>query len=469
MTVTGFAFLSFGFLLMFMAVVPGVAKKARGGIFYGWYLVAISGFVMVIATVPIFHAMSVWAVALERHFGWTRTELGLALTLTRVEGGIMGPAEGYLADRVGTRTMVLIGLTITGIGFVLFGMTQNLWMFYMAYLVMSLGQGLGSWMPMMTLLNHWFTRQRSVAVAWSNMGSRAGALLLVPAIAWAVSPGHNRLGWEMTAMLLGVFTIAVAVPISRLIRNRPQEYGLLPDGDPPPASRGQSASEQNTPQRAASARRADTTDVDFTAAQALRTSSFWLISFGHGFTSMIILAIMSHLGLLMQDKGFTLQTTAWLVAAYTGVAMGAQLLGGYSGDLIPKRIALFIFTSIQATAVVVLTFANSLPVFYMFAVLFGIGFGGRNPLTIAVRGEYFGRASFGKILGISSVPMNILLLMSSPFAGYLRDVQGDYTDAFLILAGLNYLGGFLFLMARKPQLSRPATAPQPQTLAASRG
>ena len=468
MTVTGLVFLSFGFLLMFVAVVPEVAKKARGGIFYGWYLVAISGFVMVIATVPIFHAMAVWAVALERHFGWTRTELGLALTLTRVEGGIMGPAEGYLADRVGTRTMVLIGLTITGVGFVLFGMTQNLWMFYMAYLVMSLGQGLGSWMPMMTLLNHWFTRRRAVAVAWSNMGSRAGALLLVPAIAWAVSPDHDRLGWEMTAMLLGVFTVAVAVPISRLIRNRPQEYGLLPDGDPPQASRGEPAPQQDTAQRPAPARRADTTEVDFTAAQALRTASFWLISFGHGFTSMIILAIMSHLGLLMQDKGFSLQTTAWLVAAYTGVAMGAQLLGGYTGDLIPKRIALFIFTSIQATAVVVLTFANSLPAFYLFAVLFGIGFGGRNPLTIAVRGEYFGRASFGKILGISSVPMNILLLMSSPFAGYLRGVQGTYTTAFLILAALNYLGGFLFLMARKPQLSTPAAAPQPQTLAASR-
>ena len=467
MTVTGLVFLSFGFLLMLVAVVPQVAGRVRGGIFYGWYLVAISGFVMVIATVPIFHAMAVWAVALERHFGWTRTELGLALTLTRVEGGIMGPAEGYLADRVGTRRMVLVGLTITGVGFVLFGMTQNLWMFYMAYLVMSLGQGLGSWMPMMTLLNHWFTRRRAVAVAWSNMGSRAGALLLVPAIAWAVSPDHDRLGWEMTAMLLGVFTVAVAVPISRLIRNRPQEYGLLPDGDPPVGA-GLVPAQGRATTRVAPTERADSAEVDFTAAQALRTASFWLISFGHGFTSMIILAIMSHLGLLMQDKGFSLQTTAWLVAAYTGVAMGAQLLGGYTGDLIPKRIALFIFTSIQATAVVVLTFANSLPSFYLFAVLFGIGFGGRNPLTIAVRGEYFGRASFGKILGISSVPMNILLLMSSPFAGYLRDVQGTYTNAFLILAALNYLGGFLFLMARKPQLSRPAAAPQTQTLAASR-
>ena len=122
----------------------------------------------------------------------------------------------------------------------------------------------------------------------------------------------------------------------------------------------------------------------------------------------------------------------------------------YTGDLIPKRVALWFFTSIQAGAVLVLTTANSMPMFYLFAVLFGMGFGGRSPLTVSIRGDYFGRASFGKILGLSTVPMNALLLVASPFAGYLRDTQGTYTSAFLILAALNFLGGFLFLMARRP-------------------
>jgi MFS family permease len=155
---------------------------------------------------------------------------------------------------------------------------------------------------------------------------------------------------------------------------------------------------------------------------------------------------------LLQDHGFPLQTTGWIVAVYTAVAMVFQLVGGYVGDRISKRLALFIFTSIQAGAVVVLTLANTLPVFYLFAILFGIGFGGRNPLTIAVRGEYFGRASFGKILGLSTVPMNVLLLIASPLAGYMRDVQGTYNNAFLILAALNFLGGVLFLFAKKPKL-----------------
>jgi MFS family permease len=173
---------------------------------------------------------------------------------------------------------------------------------------------------------------------------------------------------------------------------------------------------------------------------------------------MVIIAIMAHLGLLMEDEGFNVQTTGWIVAAYTGVSMVFQLVGGYVGDRIPKRVALFIFTTIQASAIVVLTYATSLTTFYLFAVLFGMGFGGRNPLTVAIRGDYFGRASFGKILGLSTVPMNVLLMIASPFAGYVRDVQGTYTVAFLVLAALNFLGALLFLLAKRPSPS-PSTRP----------
>jgi len=401
---------------------------------------------MVISTVPLFHAMSVWAVALERHFGWNRTQLGFALTFTRVEGGLMGPIEGYLTDKVGTRRMVFVGLTILGGSFIFFGLVQNLWMFYLAYILMAVGQGLGSWIPLMTMLNQWFHRRRAMALGWSNMGSRAGALILVPLIAWSIDP--DRLGWRETAIILGIIMIVVAGPISRLIRNQPQDYGLLPDGDNPVPVPVAVGAGQPAPPRTAD-------EIDFTASEALRTPAFWLIAFGHGFTSMVILAIMAHLGLLLQDQGFPLQTTGWIVAVYTAVAMVFQVVGGYVGDRISKRLALFIFTSIQAGAVVILTVASTLPVFYLFAILFGIGFGGRNPLTIAVRGEYFGRASFGKILGLSTVPMNVLLLIASPLAGYMRDVQGTYTNAFLILAALNFLGGVLFLFAKRPKL--PAT------------
>jgi MFS family permease len=400
--------------------------------------------------------MAVWAVALEHQFGWSRTQLGFAMTLARVEESFMGPVEGYLTDRVGTRRIVLFGLLVVGAGFVFFSRIQNLWMFYLAYIILALGHGFAGWVPLMTLLNHWFSRRRAIAVGWSNAGGRLGALILVPAIAWAVDPAHDRLGWQLTALIIGVFILVVAFPLTRLIRNRPLDYGLLPDGAAP-TPRSVVAAPGQRPADA----RAETEgpEADLTILQALRTPAFWLISFGHGFTTMPLPAIWVHLGLLLQDAGFQVQTTAWVVAVYTGFAMVFQLVGGYVGSKIPVRLGLLIFTTVQAGAVLLLTTPNSLTMIYLFAVLLGIGWGGRNPMTVTIRGEYFGRASFGKILGFSTAPMNIMMLFSAPFAGYIRDVRGTYTIAFLVLAAMNFTGGILFLLARKPSLPRPAARP----------
>ena len=204
--------------------------SGRPRIFYGWWLVLISGIVMVVATVPLFHAMTVWAVALERNFGWSRAQLGLALTLTRIEGGLVGPLEGYLVDRIGTRWMVLIGLTILGGAWVFFSFVQNLWMFYAAYILMAVGQGLGSWIPLMTMLNKWFVRRRSSAIGWSNVVSRFSGLLLVPLIAWCVADAPGRIGWQTTALILGIGIVVLAGPLASLIRNDPRDYGQQPDG-----------------------------------------------------------------------------------------------------------------------------------------------------------------------------------------------------------------------------------------------
>ena len=418
-------------------------------VFYGWWLVGVSGLVMTLATVPLYHAMAIWAVALESSFGWSRTQIGFALTFTRIEGGFMGPLEGYLTDKLGPRRMILIGLLILSVGFLIFWQVNSLWTFYLAFIVMALGQGLGSWLPLMTALNNWFVRNRSKAMGFSNMGSRIGALILVPAIAWSIDPEHDRLGWELTALILGIVTLILAIPLSKAIRDRPQDYGQGTDGDQvteglSDSLNGSLSSYSNNP----------TAVVDLTAKQAVMTPAFWLISFGHGFTSMVILAIMAHLGLLLMDKGFDIQTTGWVVTVYTAVAMAFQLVGGYLGDIAPKNRILFLFTTLQAVGVLVLTYADSLRTIYLFAVLFGAGFGGRNPLTTSIRGEYFGRASFGKILGLSTVPMNVLLLFASPFAGYIKDVQGSYANAFLILALLNFIGGICFLLAKRPSLTQ---------------
>ena len=421
------------------------------GVFYGWWLVGISGFVMTVATVPFFHALGIWSVALESHFAWTRTQLFIAFVLSRIEGGIMGPLEGYLTDRLGARRMVLIGLLILGAGFLLFSRVENLWMFYASFMIMALGVGLGGWLPLMTVVNNWFIRRRSSAMGWASVLSRLGALVLVPAIAWAVDPGADRLGWQVTALIIGAIILLSSLLIPRFIRNRPEEYGQHPDGDEAPAPTPANPGQATAPSQ----------EVEFTARQALRTPAFYCISFGHAFNSMLIVTITTHLALMLTDQKITLQMAAWVVTVYTGISMVFQVVGGYIGDRAPKNVAIFIFSAIQAGSVLIITTNDSLVAAFVFAVAFGIGFGGRTPLTVAIRGDYFGRKAFASIMGFSMVPMNFCLLAAPLLTAIYHDARGSYVLPFNVLAGICLLGGVLFLLAKKPTLSSPLpTSPQ---------
>lgn len=431
-------------------MTQGRGKRPR--VFYGWWLVAITGLVMSLTSVPLFHALGVWSVALRSDFGWSRTQLSFAFVLSRAEAGFFGPVEGYLSDRLGTRRMVLIGSMILGPGYLLFGQTHALWMFYLTYVIMSVGNGLGGWIPMVTALNNWFLRRRAIAVAWANVGNRLGALLLIPLIAWAVDPDAvGRLGWQNTARILGIIVMVAAVPLYLVIRNRPEEYGDYPDGTPPPEEQT-TADMQKTPVSPA-----DAQAVGLTAREALRTQAFWLVSFGHAFTVALLVTISSHLAIMLkEDLGFSLQTAAWVITAYIATSMVCHPIGGYVGDHMPKPLAIFVSSVIQGASVFAITLTHSVPMAFVFAVVFGIGDGGRNPLTLAIRGDYFGRRSYATILGLSQIPMNLTILLAPLLTGVYRDVWGSYTPPFLAMAAISVLGGTLFLFSKNPMTERSA-------------
>ena len=416
-------------------------RKATGA-FYGWWLTGVAAFIMILGSVPMFQGMPAWFIVLEREFVWSRAQLSLAFSFTRVEGTIMGPVAGYLVDRLGPRKMVLLGMPLLGTGFLLFSQIHHLWQFYGAFVVMSMGAGLGTWLPMMTVLNHWFLRRRSLAMALAMEGFALGGIVLVPALAWAVDPDvPGRLGWRLTSAGIGIAIIVLAFPISRLVRDRPELYGLHPDGElpSPAASAGRPATSEGPP--------------DYTWQMALRTGTFWLITIGHACSSIVIVTLMVHLGPMLDDRGFSLQTVGWVVAAYTGVGAIFTLIGGYVGDRVSIRLALFAFSVVQSAAVVVLLVAHTELLAYIFAVLLGIGFGGRTPLTTAIRGAYFGRRAFASITGVSMIPMNILLLVAPLFAGIMFDQRGSYTVPFLAVAIVSFFGAAMFLLLREPPSS----------------
>ena len=424
-------------------------KRVRG-IFYGWWMVGVSALVMAVATVPLFQGMAAWFPVLETRFGWSRAQLSWAFSLTRVEGSITGPLTGYLIERLGPRWMVLIGLPIMGTGFILLSRVQELWHLYVAFIVMSIGSALGTWLPMMTVVNNWFIRRRAMAMAVSMEGYALGGVALVPVLAWSINPvqfGPDR--WRDISFGIGVAIILMALPICLLVRNRPEEYGQLPDGDKPapvPAARDQGGVPLSSPD-----------EPSFTWQQAVRTRTFWLITAGHTGSSIVVVTLMVHLGSMLNiDRGFSLPTVGLVVGAYTGVAALTIPIAGYMGDRMPIRTAIFGFTLIQSVSVVVLLFAHSLPMAFLASVLLGIGFGGRSPLTTAIRGVYFGRKSFASITGISQMPMNVLLFVMPIYAGYMRDATGNYDIAFGTVAAISFLGAICFLpLGEPPCLSRP--------------
>ena len=410
------------------------------GLFYGWIIVSLALLVNGLSSGPVWSGVGVWITALELHFGWSRTVLAGAFSMAQLEGSIIGPLLGYLIDRVGPRRMVFMGLAITGLGFLLFSRTENVFIFYASYGLIMLGTAAGTWLPYMAVVNRWFVRKRSIAMAIAGEGSPLGGLVLVPVLAWAVTP--DNYGWSVTAQWTGVVFLCLAWPMSQLIRVRPEDHGLLPDGDPP---------EQRQRGPARTARRAASPgQLQFTARQAVRTPAFWLITFGHACSSILYATLTVHLVPMLTDQGLDLVRAASVFSVALGVAAVFQLIGGYMGDRLPKHIVISFFGFIQAGGFLMAVLIHSVPMAILFAVVFGIGFGGRNPLTTAIRGDYFGENAFATITGLSSAPMYAMMLAAPLFAGAMFDATGTYTIAFLVIGGIGVMSGVLFFLARKP-------------------
>ena len=419
------------------------------GVFYGWWLVGVSGVVMTVGAVPLFYGMAAWFPVLERYFGWNRAQLALAFSFTRAEGSISGPLGGYLIDRVGSRRMVLIGLLIAGGGFLFYGRVQNLWQFYLAFLIVSTGTGVGSYLAMMTVLNSWFDRRRATAMSLAIAGTAVGGILIVPALAWSIDP--DRFGperWRDVAAGIGIAILILAFPISRLVRNRPEEYGLRPDGDSGPVV----MPEVQQP----GAPRSDRRGGAPVWRRAMGSRAFWLIGLGHACLASATIAMMVHIGSMLHiDQDLSLGTVGLVVATYTGVGAVVNVIAGYVGDRAPIRVVTFAFGMVQVVAFGVLLLVHGAGMAFVFAVLHGIGFGGRHPLTMAIRGTYFERRDFASVTGLSMLPGNAMMFVMPVFAGYTYDITESYTIPLITIVVLTFAGSCLFLLLGKPPQRGP--------------
>ena len=413
--------------------------RPGGRVFYGWWIVLGASGVQWLAAVLWMQSYGVYMVFLLEDFGWSKALVAGAFALTRIESGLLGPAQGWLVDRFGTRRILTVGTVLFGVGFMLFSRVETLLEFYLCFALIALGSSLGGFATLMVSLVSWFSRHRAKAVALSQLGFSIGGLS-VPLVILAL----EAFGWRTTALGSGVLVLVLGLPLVQIIRHRPQPYGEVPDGAAAPDNAA-TADNAAVPAHASVAR-------DFTAREAMRTPAFWLISVGHALALLTVSAVMVHLvAHLSEGLDYSLAQAGGVVALLTGFQMLGQLCGGYLGDRFDKRIICAVCMVAHAGGLLLVTHATTFAMVFGFTLLHGLGWGTRGPLMVALRADYFGPGSFGTIRGFSSLIVMLGMSSGPIFAGVMADLQGDYKLGLSIIAGLSLLGAFCFLAATPPE------------------
>jgi MFS family permease len=419
-------------------------------VFYGWWIVAAAFVLHGLSGGLFFHAFGAYFVFLQAEFGWSRTLISGAFSLSRLESGFLGPLQGWLINRFGSRTCVSVGLVIFALGFIMLSFVDNATTFYGVFVVIALGSGLAGFLTINIVLVNWFERQRSTAISLSATGGSVAGLM-VPFVAWALS----TYGWRATAFASGILLLVIGLPMAQVIRQAPEPYGYLPDGAKAPVGGG--AGEGGGHGHGTSVSGAS---GGFAAREALRTPAFWLLASGHGLALMSVSAVSAHLipFLVSPQMGMSLEAAAGMVAALTAASVVIHVIGGPVGDRVNRRLLATLCMIGHTAALLILATATSAAAVVAFAVLQGTAWGFRGPLMTPIRADYFGRRAIATLEGFAAMVTTAGLTIGPIVAGIIADRTGDYRLSFLFIAAMTTIGIFCFGLAARPRLPARAEA-----------
>jgi OFA family oxalate/formate antiporter-like MFS transporter len=214
-------------------------------IFYGWWIVLACLIINLYVSGILFFGFTAFIDPLIREFGWTYTQVSFAVSLRGMEMGIFAPLIGFLADRYGARKLILVGVLAVGLGLVALSRVQSLVMFYGVILLMGFGAGGCTTVVTTTVVATWFKKNLGKALGLMSSGFGASGLM-IPLIVWLI----DTFQWRATVLLLAVGFLVLGIPLVFVIRDKPEDYGLLPDGGPRlPDSSGETGSPVKSPIR----------------------------------------------------------------------------------------------------------------------------------------------------------------------------------------------------------------------------
>jgi MFS family permease len=345
-------------------------------------------------------------------------------------------------DRFGPKKLIRTGVILFGLGFMLLSQIDTLPQLYGAFILIALGASLCGYMPMSVVLIYWFEKSRTRALSAVSLGSTLGAVL-VPILAWTM----QTYGWRVTAFASGLIVILVGWPLSAIVRNRPEDHGETVDGLP--------AAPVNPEQGAAAT---PSHLQGHTAREALRTAAFWLISLGHAFALLAVVAINVHAITHMRESlGYEIAEAAVFFTLMLACQFGGTFLGMLVGDRFDKRHIASVCMLAHMVALLLLAYANGAAMLVAFAILHGTAWGLRGPLMAAMRADYFGRREIGMIIGLSALIYVAGQVGGPMLAGALADLTGNYRTAFTVIAISSGAASLFFMLLKRPAFGGQAT------------
>ena len=406
-----------------------------GGVFYGWWLVAI-GVLIILVGREIGEAIgrTAYMARLHDHLG-----IEPPWNVAAIVGGVIiwiGSmwAAGRGADRLGPRRMVQIGLPLAGLP-ILFAALPVPGSMQLALPAMAAIALIGAYLPMITALNRWFRDRLALALSLTLFGVAISRVVFD----WLLSVVLLVVDWQPVTVATGAVIVVVAFPLALLIRNRPEEWGERPDGvSPAPAG----------------------SIPDYSWREAMRSCQFWMLAAAGACAGSAATIGSVYAWQVASQGSATFEDIDKLGSFETLTSMAGILIGGVLSYRFPVRFVLAGAAIVQTLGVALLLVGYG-PALLETGVLLGVAAGIGPALEIAAVGIYFGRRSFGMIVVTSLFVGSIVPGVVLPGAGYLRDLTGAYIPVAVGAAVISLIGAALYLALGQPRLSPSQQAEDP--------
>ena len=419
--------------------------QPRRELFYGWWIVGAS-FLILLITVGIgLYGPPVFLIPLQDHFGWSRAAIAGGSAVAFLTAGVVAPLVGVLIDRYGSRKVMTTGALVMGCAFCLLSAIRSLWQFYALNVIVAIGITFVAFIPNQTLISNWFHRKRGLAMGIALAGIGFGGLSMPPLAAFVIAD----FGWRVAYAVLGSLVLLIVVTVTlAVVRSRPRDMGLLPDGEPVAADPRPGALVDGN---------GDIAEIGgLELSQSLRTSAFWILSLGHLLWAFGSISLISHLPAFLTDQGFESQVAARSLALAIGCSVIGRLSFGVLSDRFTKGRILSVALILHALAVLCLFRVHAFGALPGFVILFGMGLGGVAVLIPLLVGECFGLRAFGKVLGLVTISATLGGAVGPVVTGRIFDVMGSYQVAFILHIIAFAAGAVAISFLRRPGGAREA-------------